>query len=172
MTQLTQFLLAAAGLSFAAGTACADVRYDFTATSSVPFDGISYTGSFSVVVPDFIATETMIPVASMTQCAVMSSSGPAPCSDANFQFNLSPGYETVGFGVYLNENAPRLEIEYYFVNGAFSTPGVHASDLLGPSQAGTLTVTVVPEAASGAYAALGLAGLLAAVRRSRSKRSA
>lgn len=173
MLKLSQLLLTAASLSLATGLAFADVRYDFTATSSIAFQGETYTGSFSFVTPDFIVTDTTVPATSLLQRAVESSTGPVPCSESAFMFNLSPGYDTVGFGIYASDATPFVKIFYYFLDGAFSTPGLHASQLLGADQAGTLTVSLlspVPEMASWAYTALGLAGLLAMVRRTRNQK--
>lgn len=168
MAKLSRTGWTALCLSLASGVASADVRYEFTSTSAIPFEGVIYTGSFSFVAPDFIVSDTDIPVTSMAQCTATTSSGAVPCSYSSFMFNVSQGYDTVGFGVQASESSPNLRIYYYFTDGAFSTPGQHASQIFGADQAGTLTVSLlsaVPELSSWAYAALGLAGMLAMVRR-------
>jgi hypothetical protein len=158
-------LLAIASLALVGGQANADVRYDFTAFSSYPFEEYAYTGTFSVVVPTFITADTTIPVASLLSCAAASSAGPVNCFDQSFLFNVSPGYDTIFLGVFkavAPPETPNLFIAYYFNDGIFSTPGTFSSQIFGTDQAATITVTVlpsIPEPAVWGYLAVGLLGL-------------
>ena len=156
----------------------ANVRYDFTALSSLPFEGYSYTGSFSVVVPSFISSFTTIPVSTLLHCSALTSSGSINCFDPSFEF-FQVGYDAIGFGVHAivaPGESPNLRNYYYFKGGAFSTPGAYSS-FFGADQAGTLVVSVVPtvsEPAAGTLAILGVAAVLTVIRKqgARSRQSA
>jgi len=155
-------LLVIIALLLGTGAASANVRYDFTALSSFAFEGLTYSGAFSVEVPDFVSADTTIPVPSLLACSAMSSSGPVDCFSQSFYFNVAAGYDTVGFGVVaptVPPQSPNLQIYYYFPEGAFSAPGTYSSQIFGADQAATLVVSLVPgvpEPATWAYAAAGL----------------
>ena len=165
-------LVTAITVLLAGKAANANVRYDFTALSSFPFQGSSYTGTFSVEVPDFITADTTLPVSSLLACSATSStSGPVDCFSQSFYFDVSVGYDTVGFGVIANTvppESPTLQIYYYFGEGSFSTPGMYTSQIFGNDQAATLVVSLVPsipEPSTWACVAVGLFCLQRAVRR-------
>ena len=174
--KLTKCNLAAAiAVLLAGGAANANVRYDFTASSSFPFQGLTYSGAFSVEVPDFITADTTIPVSSLLSCSAMSSSGPVDCFSQSFYFDAAVGYDTVGFGVIaptVPPESPNLQISYYFGEGIFSTPGTYSTLIFGSDQAATLVVSLVPgvpEPSTWACVAAGLFCLQRAIRK-RNKR--
>ena len=173
MRQLLRSNLATAlGLAVLTGVltapAAAQVRYDFEAFSSFEFGGEMISGSFSVVAPGFVTTNTVFPVAELLSCTVVSSLGDAAaCRDQEFRFDVSPGYGTVSFGIQTSNN-PSTSVFYYFDESAFGSPGTYATQLFDTAQAGSLVVTVVPEPSSWALMLGGMAALGALVRRSRS----
>lgn len=156
--------LMAALLFSAMGAAQAQVRYDLRIDSSFDFDGEMVSGSFSLVAPDYVTTNTVFPLGSLLSCTVISSLGdPANCRDQEFKFDVSPGYGTVAFGIETPSN-PGTAVYYYFNAADFSTPGAHDSQLFGSEQFAVMTVTAVPEPATAASMLAGLA-VLAGLRR-------
>ncbi|MBN8505077.1 MAG: hypothetical protein J0L58_11405 [Burkholderiales bacterium] len=100
-------LLAAAATAtlLASGSASADVRYDFTALSSFVFNSEMFSGSFSVVLPDFVTENTTVPVGSLLSCTVTVSTGaPATCRDQELPFTIVPGNTTASFGAQTDVN--------------------------------------------------------------------
>ena len=150
--------------------AMAEVRYDFTAHSSFPSGGYSYTGSFSVVVADFISGYAQILWPAMLTC----SSSPSPvlqgCLGATFDSGPPSSGDSIAFRVrVLDPNAVYADVYYYFADGAFATPGTHASQILGPRQAATLVVSSISAVPEPAAAVLLIPGMLmlAAISRRR-----
>jgi len=147
-------------------TVLADVQYSFTALSSTDFNGESFTGSFSVVVPDFITANTTIPVASLSSCSAVSSLGPASCIDQNFypHFGTGPFNDALAFGV-SSAATPNVNFYYYFDEGDFGQLGTFQTNSVLSNQTGTLTITAVPEASTWAMMAVGLVCMAVLVRR-------
>lgn len=147
------------------------IRYEFNAFSSFETSGETFSGSFSVDLPDFVVSNTSIPVSDLTNClVVVSPSASAQCRQQDFLFGIFEDYTTVSFGVSTDLN-PATGLYYYFANTAFSTPGTYESLLFGQSQQGRLVVTDlsnstgVPEPSTWALIALTLAGLVFSTRR-------
>ena len=170
MTPNIKASVAMAALMLSTAQVNADVRYDFTALSSIPFEGYSYTGAFSVVVPTFISNYTNIPVSALLNCSALTTTGPVDCLDPSFEFP-QVGYDVIGFGAHaivpLGES-PNLLIYYYFSAGAFNSPGTYFSQIYGAEQAGTLVVSVVPtvpEPTSGALLIVGGIACLGFIRK-------
>lgn len=156
--------LIAALLVSAAGVAQAQVRYDLKIDSSFDISGEMVSGSFSLIAPDYVTTNTIFPVGNLLSCEVLSSLGDtASCRDQEFRFDVSAGYGTVAFGVMTPTN-PGTSVFYYFDPADFSTPGAHVSQIFGAEQFATMTVTAVPEPATALSLLAGLA-LLAGLRR-------
>lgn len=167
-------IVAAVGLS---PSAEASVLYEFTAHSSFPITGNatttasspqeSYTGSFSYLAPSFVIPDVTVPVGDLGSCnAVGSVFGPAACTDQGFLNSLSPGFETIAFGV--NSSIFNGSIFYYFNAGTFGTPGTYNTVLFGTDQSGTLIVTdleAVPEPTSLALLAMSFIAMAAFLRR-------
>lgn len=149
---------AAALVALAAPAIAQPVRYDFTALSTgITWSGESFAGSsFSVLNPSgFITSNTIFQVPDLLSCTlVIDPPASGTCRQQEFLVDVSPGWVTVSLGVETALN-PGTGIYFYFDDTAFSTPGLHASGLLS-NQTGTLQVTVVPEPATAALAALGL----------------
>ncbi|MBI1196568.1 MAG: PEP-CTERM sorting domain-containing protein [Phenylobacterium sp.] len=138
-------LAAAAALAGLPMAAQAAVTYSFVADSSENFvDGsTTFTGSFEVTLADYVTSNTVVPLASLTSCSVVASNGGATsCLNQGFTFP-SPDYNWVDFG--LNYEGGENHFYYYFELGAFATNGVHESIVLGPEQHGFLTVSGSPD---------------------------
>jgi hypothetical protein len=152
---------AALALALVSAQAVADVRYDFTALSSLPIDGYRYTGSFSVVLTDFVSDFANISAAAMLSCSSSPSPVVAGCVGAQFNPNLSGNDQIAFLARSLSPNTAYNAIYYYFADGAFAAPGTYASQVLGPSQAATLRVISLPAVPEPAAAALFISGLMA-----------
>lgn len=154
--------------SFGTGAAQAAVVYQFEALSSQPFNGETFTGSFTLTVDDFITQNTLS--AQADSCNATSSlQGAAACTNPWFLIDLPPDTDVIAFGV-RDATGGDLKLYFHFDDDAFSLVGTHQSLYLGYDQAGTLTVSVVPEPSS---LALMLASLAAVVGvRVRSSRQA
>jgi opacity protein-like surface antigen len=158
-------------LAACAAPAAAAVQYDFVGTSSF---GGTY-GSFSFTAPDFLnnssTSGTLIPFQNLTSCSVTFGSGTC---DAQLLANDSSGFtgqpsDVIGFGASGGQTT-----YYYFQDGALTTYGNYSSILLGPSQAGTLRVSLastsaVPEPATWAMMLIGFVAIGSGTRRSRRK---
>jgi len=134
---------AAAAMAYLPTMAGAAVTYDFTAFSSFEFNGVHYTGSFSLTRPDFIHLDASIPVANLTSCSITASNGEvAVCRAQDFVDTIVPGYETVSLGV----DAPSFSggIFYYFDAGSFGAPGIYDTVFFGTDQQGRLVVSGSP----------------------------
>lgn len=121
----------------------AAVTYDFTALSSFAFNGVQYTGSFSVTRPSFITPDASIPVAELTSCSITASNGEtADCTHQDFLGSIVPGYETVSLGI----NSPSFQggIFYYFDAGSFEALGTYDTVFFGSDQQGRLVVSGIP----------------------------
>jgi hypothetical protein len=165
--------MAASALASFGGSASAEVRYDFTAFSSTLSSvGAEFgRGEFSVVLPDFVTTNTSIPPDLLSSCTFVVS--PASESWGCGDHKLLTEYEgwakdfiaparartsMVAFDVdFLSGNG--YTVFYHFADGAFSKPGVHETVLFGTGQAGRLVVSVVPEPSQWMMLLLGLAGV-------------
>ena len=162
-------LLATAAVPAAAFTLATPVTYTFTAFSSFDFEGEMISGAFTVTLPDFVTSDTVVPVDSLTSCTVVSSIGDAGiCREQTFLMDISPGAVTVSFGISTPLN-PGTGVYYYFDDSAFSTIGTHESTIFGTDQAGRLVVSTVPEPATWASMALGISGLMLLARRRRAR---
>lgn len=163
-----QALLATAILAVLSSAADAAVRYDFTALTAYEFDGETVSGSFSLVVPDFISADSDFAASALESCAVsMTPSVPVTCGNQVFSLSQDPTHATVEFGS-LSTAIGDLHTYYYFDQGAFGAVGTYSSELLGDAQEGTLTVSEVssvPEPANLAMLLAGGLGLVAFGRR-------
>lgn len=165
---------ATVAMAASAGSALAQVRYDFTAFSSFASNGEQFSGSFSVELPGFVTVNTTVPVASLLSCSVVASpAASASCRDQDFLLDIVPttGETTISFGVKTDLN-PGTGIFYYFDATAFSTPGTHDTVFFGTDQAGRLVVTAVPEPETYAMMLLGLGVMGAIARRRKAKQMA
>jgi hypothetical protein len=146
----------------------ADVRYDFTALTSIPVDGHIYTGSFSFLAPDFITAYTEVLPPAMLNCWSSPSPGIAGCVGAILDTRLS-GNDAIEFRVRaVTPNIEWIGLYYYFADGALSRPGSYTSVLPGAQQSGQLVVTAtsaVPELPMSSLLIPGLLALTTMVRR-------
>lgn len=168
---LLQRLAVAGALAGAVVAAHADVRYDFTALSTIEDDSFQvYSGSFTFVTSDFVHDYTELSPSQLVSCSVVTASGtPASCGTQQFWpagSGIADDWDTIGFGTSTSE-IPEQWHYFYFPAQAFTATGVYASGLLGAQQSGTLTVSAVPEAAVWAQLAAGLAAVGSLVRRRR-----
>jgi hypothetical protein len=143
------------------------VVYEFAALSSI----FGVTGSFTFTAPDFITSNVNVPAASLDVCIVTSPSGNV-CGEMQFFADSSlleggsDNHDAIGFTA--TDGSIAATAFYYFANGAFGALGSYASVLLGPEQAGLLTVraATAPEPAPIALLAIALA-MAASCRRRR-----
>jgi hypothetical protein len=160
-------IMAATALCSAGSAASAAVLYEFQAIGGGfrPPDAVFSRGEFSVLLPDFVTTNTTLPRGSLSSCTyvVSPASESWGCGDPRLLTEYEGSFVSVGrqprdtvvFDVdYLSKNA--FANYYDFADGAFSTPGVH--ETVG-SLAGRLTVSVVPEPSQWMMLLLGLAGV-------------
>lgn len=137
---------AAAVMAYLPAMAGAAVTYDFTAFSSFEFNGVHYTGSFSLTRPHVIHPDASIPVADLTSCSITASNGEAAvCAAQDFLDTIVPGYETVSLGI----TAPSFNggIFYYLNAGSFGAPGTYDTVFFGTDQQGRLVVSGSPSPA-------------------------
>ena len=161
----------------AATAANAEIRYDFTAISALPFNGYpqwgEVTGSFTYYSPTFLAPTASTPIAvqasDLASCAATSSlEGSFACGSQGFQYYTptpSGGpYDVVLFG-FLPQEPTFPYLFYYFDPSAFTTLGDHYTVVFGADQEGELVVSgSVPELSTWALTFVGFAGLAAARR--------
>jgi hypothetical protein len=160
--------IAAIMLVASGSSAEAMVRYEFTALSSRTVEFLqgpeTVTGSFTLVVPDFIVpTQTFQPEALVSCTATGSVSGPLPCIAQTF--STQPPFETVTFGVYFDF------VNYFFNTNTFGETGSFDSVVL-TDQRATLVITdlrgsvgPIPEPATWALLIAGFGLVGGALRR-------
>jgi hypothetical protein len=162
-------IMAASALCSAGSAASAAVLYEFTSLAApVHYPGGTFSnGHFSVLLPDFVTTDTTLPTGSLSACtyAVSSASSGLGCGDHELlaEYKLpsiifgrkGEPRDTVLFDVDQGSGGG-FGLFHFFEDGAFSTPGVH--ETVG-SLAGRLTVSVVPEPSQWMMLLLGLAGV-------------
>jgi hypothetical protein len=170
MLKKSKIALISGALSLAM-PAQAAVTYKFLALSSYQFGNAqtSYTGGFTLTVPDFITTTTTVPLGNLSNCSVTESNGaPASCSDQIFNYNYYPGADVIQFVV--SSANWSAAVNYYFDVDAFATVGTHDTIIFGKDQQGQLIVSAddsaVPEPASWALMVVGF-GLAGGAMRSR-----
>ena len=131
---------AAAAMACLPAMAGAAVTYDFTAFSSYEFNGVHYTGSFSLTRSNFIHPNASIPVANLTSCSITASNGEtAVCAAQDFLDTIVSGYETVSLGI--QAQSFNGGIFYYFDAGSFGAPGTYDTVFFGTDQQGRLVVS-------------------------------
>lgn len=161
----------AAIMLVASGSAAeATVRYEFTALSSRPVEFLNgpetVTGSFTLVVPDFIVPTQVFQPAALVSCTATGSvSGDLPCEA--IAFTTQPPFATVQFTVF-GEN-----INYFFSTNTFGETGSFDSVVL-TDQRATLVITdlpgvsgPIPEPATWALMIAGFGAVGGALRRRR-----
>lgn len=146
--------LAFAAAACICSSAMADVEYSFAVSETASYNGETFSGSFTLVTDDFIASAATFQPDELLSCTVESSLGnPAWCIDQRFVF-AGTVLEGIGFGL-ASAGITSSYNYFYFAPGTFGTPGDHVSGF--PNQNATLTVSVVPEPATAVMLMLGLA---------------
>lgn len=142
-------------LTASATGASAAVVYEFTGTVGSPTQ-VYGTGRFTYTAPDFIVTDVTVPGGSLDECQVTPAT--ANCNAAAFLPNYFAGYDAIGFS-FLNTGFHL----FYFVDGAFSRPGVYGPAITTIGNLATLVVrevSTVPEPQSLGMLVLCLAAIL------------
>lgn len=172
MKQITVVALLASVISVPAHGA---VKYVFTADSSSSLVGEQITSAgFTLVLPDFLATDSTFPVASLENCFVSTTAQPAGGTCGSPDLYLSDAYNYIGFQINTLLN-PFTYQYYYFDVGAFGAPGSYDAMVFGEQQGAHLDVSrvsdAVPEPATWAMMLLGF-GLIGGAMRSARRRPA
>lgn len=172
---MKQVIAVALLASAIAAPADAAVKYVFTATSSSSLVGEQITNAgFTLVLPDFLTTDTTFPVASMENCFVATTAQPAGATCGSADLYLSNTYNYIGLEVNTLLN-PMTYQYYYFTPGAFGTPGSYEAMVFGEQQGAQLDVSrvsdAVPEPATWAMMLLGFGLIGGAMRSARRRRS-
>ena len=170
---MKQVIAVALLVSVIAAPADAAVKYVFTATSSSSLVGEQITSAgFTLVLPDFLATDTTFPVASLESCSVSTTAQPAGGACGDPDLYLSSVYNYIGFQLNTVLN-PFTYQYYYFDVGAFGAPGSYDAMVFGERQGAHLDVSRVsdgiPEPATWAMMLLGF-GLVGGAMRSARRR--
>lgn len=156
-----------------ANPASAAVRYTFTAYSGPEINGEQINGGgFSIVVPNYIASDQSFTSGSLINCSVSTTVQPVGGSCGDQDFYLSTAFNYIGFETTTALN-PATYAYYYFIAGAFSAPGTYTSLSPLEEKTGQLLVEnladidtpAVPEPASWALMMLGFGAAGFALRR-------
>jgi hypothetical protein len=173
MTTFRQMILRvglfAIAASMASGASAA-ITYKFNATSS---NGGAY-GSFELTTPNFVTGLVEFAAQDLTSCTIAFPPGNQACGNQVFNtltFGPPEFYEILSFGAAITGVPGNSETLYFFDQGSFGTVGVHSSQVFGPEQFATLTVSDssivagVPEPASWAMMIAGFGFVGASMRR-------
>jgi hypothetical protein len=143
--------------------AAATVVYEFEGTVGSPTQ-LYGAGGFAYTAPSFILTDFTVPSSALDECHVWPAT--ANCNAVSFLPNYFPGYDAIGFS-FLNTGFHL----FYFVDGAFSSPGSYGPAITTIGNLGRLVVrevSTVSEPQSFGILALCLAIILFRQLRARS----
>ena len=153
-------LLVGAALSVQSNAA----TYTFSGQLPGSPDQTDFTATFSLSLPDFVFSNTLVPVAEMSSCTTHF----MPCESVTFHIDAAADGLTQDLGVQAIEfsTVDGFGWYFYFEAPAFTTPGSYAS--IYNFNPGTLIVAV-PEPSTYSSLLLGIALTGAAVMRTRRK---
>lgn len=161
--------IAAAAMLSSANFASAAVKYEFTSTAPdvTPYSDFgTVTGAWSFTTPGFVTANLDLPTSSLSSCSVTSTAGPVHCLDQPLYPSAYGGHNTVELGMG-DVHGDSLGVFYLFAPDAFTTYGVHETDVPGypQGQLTVLNIAGVPEPSVWALMILGLGLAGASLRR-------
>jgi hypothetical protein len=161
-----RLLILTAGLFiFLPSVVRADTIFTFTGNiTPYPFLPSGAAQSFSFTASGFIMQDTFVPANSLSQC---STGYNATCQGIDF-LPSSPGFGVPGQVVQIAFMDGVVNPNYYFPLAAFTVNGTYSTIVFQGANTGTLTVTEVPEPATGLLLGPIAILLVRAYRRSRS----